>query len=92
VAVARRSRGTTAERGYGGAHQAARARMEPLVLAGGVLCARCGQPILPGQHWDLGHVDGDKSRYAGPEHRTCNRGTSGRRVLLVAEPSRTGWG
>jgi hypothetical protein len=60
--------------------------MEPLVLAGGVLCARCGQPILPGQHWDLGHVDGDKSRYAGPEHRTCNRGTSGRRVLLVAEP------
>ena len=27
------------------------------------------EPILPGQAWDLGHVDGDGLRYAGPEHR-----------------------
>jgi hypothetical protein len=29
----------------------------------------CGLPITPGQAWDLGHVDGDRSRYARPEHR-----------------------
>jgi hypothetical protein len=77
---------TTAERGYGGSHQIVRKRLTPLVLAGGVRCARCGEPILVGQEWDLGHVDGDRSRYSGPEHRHAadcpmggNRATSGRR-------------
>lgn len=41
---------------------------------GGVLCARCGEAIVPGTKWDLGHFDGDKSRYQGPEHVKCNRG------------------
>ena len=63
---------------YGTSHQKTREQLAPLVLAGRVRCWRCGDPILPGQPWDLGHVDGDPTRYAGPEHRACNRATSGR--------------
>ena len=66
---ARRHRPT----GYGAAHQRLRARFGPLVAAGEVYCARCGRLIPPGAAWDLGHIDGDKTRYTGPEHQDCNR-------------------
>jgi hypothetical protein len=75
---------TTAQRGYGRPHQATRAAYAELVAAGGARCARCGEPIGPGEPWDLGHVDGDRSRYSGPEHRRCNRATSGRRPWMPA--------
>jgi hypothetical protein len=72
---------TRAARGYGSAHKAMRERYRALIESGSVvLCARCRRRILPSDAWDLGHVDGDKNRYAGPEHRACNRATSGRRV------------
>src|SRR5262245_1258994 len=63
---------------YGRAHARARAKIAPLVLAGGVRCARCGDPIATSEQWDLGNVAGDPSRYAGPEHAVCNRATNGR--------------
>jgi hypothetical protein len=69
----------TVERGYGANHKRLRRLWEPRVAAGDVACARCGRLIMPGEAWDLGHVDGDRSQYAGPEHRRCNRSTSSRR-------------
>jgi hypothetical protein len=66
--VKRRRLSTTA-RGYGRTHRAVRTYWLPFVRAGLVDCARCGLKIEPGQEFDLGHVDGDRSRYSGPEHR-----------------------
>jgi hypothetical protein len=75
-------------RQYSQAHRAKRKALAPGVEAGLYNCARCQQPILPGQEWDLGHIDGDRFRYAGPEHRhsrDCpeggNRATSRHRKL-----------
>ena len=71
----------TSTRGYGTAHQRARARWKKLVDAGGVECARCHKPIAPGSEWDLDHDDRDRSRYLGASHAACNRsagGTKGR--------------
>lgn len=67
--------GKTSARGYGWRHQKLRESWSRVVAMGGVLCARCGEPIEPGSAWDLGHIDGsNKTLYQGPEHRRCNRG------------------
>jgi hypothetical protein len=78
-------RGTTAERGYGSVHQAMRRHYAPTVRAGKATCWRCGKPIRPGQQWDVGHDDHDRTITRGPEHARradCpehgNRATSGR--------------
>lgn len=64
---------------YGRPHRRVRQPWEPLVAAGQVQCARCHRPILPGEPWDLGHVDGgDPKAYVGPEHARCNRATASR--------------
>ena len=70
--------GKTSARGYGHHHQQLRARLAPLVAAGGWICTRCCEPIRPGEPWDLGHADHDRSVYTGPEHRRCNRATASR--------------
>jgi hypothetical protein len=70
---------------YGSQHQKLRRAMAQEVEAGGVACARCGGAILPGEPWDLGHVDGGEPwQYAGPEHRRHNRQTSTHRAARRA--------
>ena len=78
---------SSAARGYGWAHQVLRRRWAPQVEAGLVDCARCGLRLEPGQAWDLGHNDLDRSRYTGPEHARSadcpaggNRATNRHRV------------
>jgi hypothetical protein len=83
----------TAARGYGGPHQQLRAHLAPQVASGLVRCWRCCELIGPGEDWHLGHVDGDKARYAGPEHVACNTATAGRRPWMsapAAQPQRDG--
>lgn len=81
------STGTTGQRGYGRGHKAERARWEPKVRAGGVHCARCGEPIEPDRPWDLGHTD-DRMGWTGPEHRTCNRTAGARNAAMVTNAMR----
>ena len=71
--------GRTTALGYGYKHQQERRKWERQVEAGGIVCWRCGYAIIPGQPWDLGHDDYDRTRYKGPEHIKCNRGAPGRR-------------
>jgi hypothetical protein len=76
---ARRAKyGTTAQRGYGRRHRHLRKAFARQVQTGLVKCARCGEPIAPGEPWDLGHDDSDRRRYSGAEHRYCNRSAAGR--------------
>jgi hypothetical protein len=73
----RKPRGTTTQRGYGTPHQRRRRQVAQHVASGHAVCARCGQPIKPGEPWDLGHRDGSgKMVYSGPEHARCNRATA----------------
>ena len=72
-------------RRYGHAHQQIRARLAPIVATGTARCARCSEFIRAGEPWDLGHDDLDVTRYAGPEHRGCNRATAAHRI--VDEPA-----
>lgn len=63
---------STTQRGYGYRHQQLRRQWEPRVKRGGVWCARCQQPIWPGERWHLDHDSYDRSRTLGPSHEKCN--------------------
>ena len=65
--------------GHRSGHRRLRAGWRPIVARGGVLCARCGLPIIPSEPFDLDHAD-DGRGYLGDSHRRCNRATAGRRA------------
>lgn len=71
------ARGNSNQRGYGIEHQRARANTAPTVAKGRTPCARCGQPILPGQAWHLDHTN-DRTSYLGPSHDHCNLTAAGK--------------
>ena len=68
-------------RGYGPSHRMRRRTLSPRVEAGLEYCARCGERILQGEPWDLGHDDFDRRLYLGPEHRRCNRSAAGKKSV-----------
>ena len=68
-------------RGYGPAHRMRRRMLSARVEAGLEYCARCGERILQGEPWDLGHDDYDRKLYLGPEHRRCNRSAAGKKSV-----------
>lgn len=70
---------STGTRGYGYRHRQLRKSIKPHVDAGEAVCWRCHHPIQPGQPWDLGHDDNDRSIWRGPEHVACNRGSAATR-------------
>jgi hypothetical protein len=65
--------GNTTQRGYGWAHQKARAKAVRDMQEGDP-CARCGGPMLRSQakDLDLDHNE-DRTAYRGLAHATCNR-------------------
>src|SRR5689334_19563531 len=67
------------QRGYDTGHDRLRKQWAVKVAANLVDCWRCGEHIEPGEPWDLGHDDGDRTQYCGPEHAyRCNRSAAGR--------------
>lgn len=72
-----RRRGTRQQRGYDTHHDRLRNQWAPRVATGTVACARCGQPIRPGQTWALDHSD-DRTHYLGPSHTHCNNSAGGK--------------
>ena len=63
---------------YSYRHQLRRKEFAPKVAVGKIVCRRCGRVIEGWEPWDLGHADFDPSLPTYPEHRRCNRATSGR--------------
>ena len=63
---------------YTRSHHQKREMLKPFVASGEVGCAHCGELILPGDEWDLGHSQ--DRRTSAPEHRRCNRATARRRL------------
>jgi hypothetical protein len=87
------SHGTNSQRGYGYQHKKLRKQIAPQVDAGNADCWRCRGRIHPGQEWDLGHDDDDRTKYRGPEHARAadceaggNRATAGRRDIAIGPP------
>ncbi len=84
----RRIRGSTTERGYGGDFMKSRKAVEPLVRAGLAVCPVCGERILPGEEWHLGHSD-DRASLIGALHKRCNLREAGLKTARLKRGQRT---
>jgi hypothetical protein len=73
---ASRHKGSSTSRGYGYGHRQLRAWWVPRVASGLVKCWRCGVVIRADEQWHLGHDDGNRNVYKGPEHVVCNVSTN----------------
>lgn len=80
-------RGETTSTVYGTQHKQLRADLADYVAAGLATCWRCGQPINPGEPWDLGHDD-NRTMTMGPEHRHRRPGCIGNRAAGMAKIKR----
>ena len=72
-------RGSPAQRGYDKRHRHLRQVWAARIARGeapACTSPQCGEPILPGQAFDLGHDE--NRRHRGPEHVHCNRSKGGR--------------
>lgn len=82
------------QRGYGANHRRVRAEVARAVDAGRVVCWRCGERIIPGEPWDLGHDDSPRAKalgiYRGPEHRHCSRSAGALKRQGITMPPRRG--
>ena len=67
----RKPSGSTTRGGWGHQHQRRRASLAPYVNRGKATCARCHEPIHPGEQWHLDHND-SRDGYLGVSHATCN--------------------
>jgi hypothetical protein len=56
--------------GYGRRHRELVLRTRPQAV--GMLCSRCGNPMLAESDMELDHTD-DRRGYRGYSHRACNR-------------------
>jgi hypothetical protein len=63
--LARRAHGDVGEL-YGLAHRRRRRELARIIDGGEGVCRRCGQPIIAGAAWDLGHVDGALTPVTSP--------------------------
>lgn len=70
--TARNQRGNTTARGYGSAHQQARAQYLAAWQPGDP-CAHCEQPMWTKDGLDLAHTE-NRTGYRGLAHDVCNRG------------------
>ena len=75
----RKPPGATTRGGWGHNHQRRRAAIAPLVNAGKATCARCHEPIHPGEDWHLDHSDA-RDGYLGVSHAGCNLSAGAHKV------------
>lgn len=72
-----------------------RRQWAPRVATGRIACTLCGEPIKPGDAWDVGHIipislGGDVAGLTEPQHATCNR-RDGARIARMRQGRTRRW-